>query len=50
MADALLDISGLNAGYGEALVLEDVAFSMAEGEAMALLGRNGVGKSTLIAT
>ncbi len=50
MADALLDVSGLSAGYGEALVLEDIAFTMAEGEALALLGRNGVGKSTLIAT
>lgn len=50
MAEPLLDVAGLSAGYGEALVLDDVSFSMAEGEALALLGRNGVGKSTLIAT
>jgi len=50
MAEPLLDVAGLSAGYGEALVLDDVSFALAEGEALALLGRNGVGKSTLIAT
>ncbi len=50
MAEPLLEVAGLSAGYGEALVLDDVSFAMAEGEALALLGRNGVGKSTLIAT
>src|SRR5262249_28842133 len=47
MAD-LLSIDGLSAGYGRAVVLSDVAFRLGEGEAPAVLGRNGVGKTTLI--
>ena len=49
MAD-LLKVSGLSAGYGRAVVLSDIAFRLAEGEALAVLGRNGVGKTTLIDT
>ena len=44
----LLTVSGLSAGYGRAVVLSDVAFNLGEGEALAVLGRNGVGKTTLI--
>ena len=44
----LLRVSGLTAGYGEAVVIEDVALSLDEGRTLALLGRNGTGKSTLI--
>jgi branched-chain amino acid transport system ATP-binding protein len=44
----LLNVEGLRAGYGEAVVLTDVSFKVAEGEALALLGRNGMGKTTLI--
>jgi branched-chain amino acid transport system ATP-binding protein len=44
----LLTVSGLSAGYGRAVVLSDVAFRLGEGEALAVLGRNGVGKTTLI--
>jgi len=47
MAD-LLNVQGLTAGYGEAVVLTDVTFKMAEGKALALLGRNGMGKTTLV--
>jgi branched-chain amino acid transport system ATP-binding protein len=47
MAD-LLSIDGLSAGYGRAVVLSDIAFRLGEGEALAVLGRNGVGKTTLI--
>jgi branched-chain amino acid transport system ATP-binding protein len=47
MAD-LLGIERLRAGYGEAVVLSDVSLSLAEGESLALLGRNGMGKTTLI--
>src|SRR5271169_1090412 len=47
MAD-LLTIEQLCAGYGEAVVLSDVSLSLREGEAIALLGRNGMGKTTLI--
>jgi branched-chain amino acid transport system ATP-binding protein len=46
----LLDVENVTAGYGESVVLEDVSFPLAEGERLALLGRNGVGKTTLIAT
>jgi branched-chain amino acid transport system ATP-binding protein len=46
----LLRLEGVRAGYGDAVVLEDIDFSMAEGESLALLGRNGVGKSTLLMT
>ena len=44
----LLHISGLTAGYGEAIVLNDISFTLPEGKALALLGRNGVGKTTLL--
>jgi branched-chain amino acid transport system ATP-binding protein len=46
----LLAIEKLCAGYGEAVVLSDVSLSLREGEAVALLGRNGMGKTTLINT
>jgi branched-chain amino acid transport system ATP-binding protein len=47
MAD-LLTIEGLVAGYGEAVVLSGVSLAVAEGSALALLGRNGMGKTTLV--
>jgi len=46
----LLSIENLSAGYGEAVVLANVSLSLAEGEALALPGRNGMGKTTLINT
>src|SRR5665213_2213987 len=49
MAD-LLTIEQLSAGYGEAVVLSGVSLSLMEGQALALLGRNGMGKTTLINT
>jgi branched-chain amino acid transport system ATP-binding protein len=49
MADALR-LTGVRAGYGETVVLEDVGFSLAERGSLAILGRNGVGKTTLLAT
>ncbi|WP_137180355.1 ABC transporter ATP-binding protein [Roseomonas sp. AR75] len=50
MAERLLALENVSAGWGEGVVLEDVALTLGEGEALALLGRNGAGKSTLIAT
>ncbi|WP_207456430.1 ABC transporter ATP-binding protein [Azospirillum sp. SYSU D00513] len=50
MSDPLLQLTGVHAGYGDAAVLDEVSFSMEEGEALALLGRNGMGKTTLLAT
>jgi branched-chain amino acid transport system ATP-binding protein len=44
----LLTIDNLRAGYGEAVVLPKMSFSLAEGQVLALLGRNGTGKTTLI--
>ena len=47
-ATELLHIDGLRAGYGEAVVLHDIALRLNEGETLALLGRNGTGKTTLL--
>ena len=44
----LLSIDRLSAGYGEAVVLSEISFSVPEGQAVALLGRNGMGKTTLV--
>jgi branched-chain amino acid transport system ATP-binding protein len=49
MPDALR-LSGLRAGYGETVILEDVALALPERGSLAVLGRNGVGKTTLLAT
>jgi branched-chain amino acid transport system ATP-binding protein len=44
----LLAIQGLSAGYGEAIVLSQVSLHVPQGTATALLGRNGMGKTTLL--
>src|SRR6266496_524945 len=44
----LLTIERLSAGYGEAVVLNAISLALAEGQSLALLGRNGMGKTTLI--
>jgi branched-chain amino acid transport system ATP-binding protein len=44
----LLEIEGLRAGYGEAVVLPGISLRLTEGHVLALLGRNGTGKTTLI--
>ena len=46
----LLELRDVRAGYGDAIVLDGVSLSIAEDGALAVLGRNGVGKSTLILT
>jgi branched-chain amino acid transport system ATP-binding protein len=46
----LLNIKDLHAGYGETVVIEGLSLSLGEGEALSVLGRNGVGKSTLLNT
>ena len=46
----LLRVDNLSAGYGEAVVLSGVSLSLDEGQTLALLGRNGTGKTTLINT
>jgi branched-chain amino acid transport system ATP-binding protein len=47
-APVKLAVSGLNASYGQAHVLFDVALYVAAGEAVALIGRNGAGKTTTL--
>ncbi len=50
MAETLLALRGVRAGYGDAVALDDVSFEVADGKNLAVLGRNGVGKSTLLLT
>jgi branched-chain amino acid transport system ATP-binding protein len=47
---SLLSAERLTAGYGDSIVLEDVSFELDIGGSLALLGRNGVGKTTLLLT
>ena len=44
----LLSLERLSAGYGEAVVLSEISLTLNEGESLALLGRNGMGKTTLV--
>ena len=46
MPDAMLEVRGLNAWYGESHILHGVDFDVREGEVVTLLGRNGAGKTT----
>ncbi|MCW5720650.1 MAG: ABC transporter ATP-binding protein [Devosia sp.] len=50
MKAAALDVSGLSAGYGPTRILEDISFAVPAGGRLAVLGRNGMGKTTLLAT
>jgi branched-chain amino acid transport system ATP-binding protein len=45
-----LEVENLSAGYGPTRVLENVSFSVSAGQRLAVLGRNGMGKTTLLAT
>ncbi|HWP20058.1 MAG TPA: ABC transporter ATP-binding protein [Burkholderiaceae bacterium] len=49
-ADLLIEATGLHAWYGSSHILHAVDFRLARGETLGLLGRNGMGKSTLIRT
>jgi branched-chain amino acid transport system ATP-binding protein len=46
----MLKLAGVTAGYGETHVLEGIHLALAKGESLSVIGRNGVGKSTLLAT
>jgi branched-chain amino acid transport system ATP-binding protein len=45
-----LELRQVSAGYGETVVIEDIDLTLAPGECISVIGRNGVGKSTLLAT
>ena len=47
---ALLSLRNVSSGYGPSVVVDDVTFEVREGESVTLLGRNGVGKTTLLVT
>jgi branched-chain amino acid transport system ATP-binding protein len=50
MAEPLIAVANVRAGYGSAVVLDGVSFALPEHGSLAVLGRNGVGKSTLMLT
>ena len=50
MAEPILQLRDVRAGYGDAVVLDDISLEIAENGSLAVLGRNGVGKSTLMLT
>ena len=50
MPAAPLEIRNLSAGYGPTRIIEDISFSVKAGDRLAVLGRNGMGKTTLLAT
>jgi len=50
MADSLLKLENVTAGYGDAVVLHGISMELPEHGSLAVLGRNGVGKSTLLLT
>jgi branched-chain amino acid transport system ATP-binding protein len=47
---ALLQLDRVTAGFGQTVIVEDISFALAPGGALAVLGRNGVGKTTLMKT
>ncbi len=49
-AAAALALEGVSAGYGETVVIENISFALRPGESVSVIGRNGVGKTTLLAT
>jgi branched-chain amino acid transport system ATP-binding protein len=50
MSETVLEISDVSSGYGEATVLRNVSLGIRPGEIFALLGKNGMGKTTLLKT
>jgi branched-chain amino acid transport system ATP-binding protein len=50
MAETLLTLENIRAGYGRAVVLDGISLDLERGRSLAVLGRNGVGKTTLLLT
>ncbi|PTX04832.1 ABC transporter ATP-binding protein [Pararhodobacter aggregans] len=50
MPEAVLELEGLVAGYGDTTVLQGISLSVPKGQRLAVIGRNGVGKTTLLAS
>ena len=50
MADRAIELDNVRAGYGETVVLEDLCLTLGASETVSIIGRNGVGKTTLLAT
>ena len=50
MPAARLEVAGLSAGYGPTQIVQNISFDVPAGGRLAILGRNGVGKTTLLAT
>jgi len=50
LAERALELDNIRAGYGETVVLEDIRLALGASETVSIIGRNGVGKSTLLAT
>jgi len=50
VVERALELDKVFAGYGETVVLEDIQLALGAGETLSIIGRNGVGKSTLLAT
>jgi branched-chain amino acid transport system ATP-binding protein len=48
--DVALQLDGVFAGYGETVVIENLGLQLRQGETISIIGRNGVGKTTLLAT
>jgi urea transport system ATP-binding protein len=44
----MLNVANINVAYGKSAVLQDLSFSVAQGEIVAIMGRNGMGKTTLM--
>ena len=49
-ADNAIEMKGVSAGYGDTVVLEDINLALKPGECISVIGRNGVGKTTLLST